>query len=51
MNEIMIIMSLPENWAAETRATEAFLRRIIGEGIPPLFVKKAFNALKGAAND
>ena len=45
--EIMIIMSLPENWAANTRASEAFLRRIIGEGIPPLFVKKAFLALKG----
>lgn len=45
--EIMIIMSLPENWAAKTRASEAFLRRIIGEGIPPLFVKKAFLALKG----
>ena len=43
----MIIMSLPENWAAKTRASEAFLRRIIGEGIPPLFVKKAFLALKG----
>lgn len=45
--EIMIIMSLPVDWAANTRATEAFLRRIIGEGIPPLFVKKVFMALKG----
>lgn len=47
LHEIMIIMSLPEDWAANTRATEAFLRRIIGEGIPPLFVKKVFLALKG----
>lgn len=46
--EIMIIMSLPEDWATKTRASEAFLRRIIGEGIPPLFVKKTFLALKGA---
>lgn len=46
LHEIMIIMSLPENWAAKTRASEAFLRRIIGEGIPPLFVKKTFLALK-----
>ena len=45
--EIMIIMSLPENWAETTRATEPFLRRIIGEGIPPLFVKKVFSELKG----
>lgn len=47
--EIMIIMSLPEDWAENTRATEAFLRRIIGEGIPPLFVKKAFLALEEKA--
>lgn len=46
--EIMIIMSLPEDWATKTRASEAFLRRIIGEGIPPLFVKKTFLALKEA---
>lgn len=46
LHEIMIIMSLPEDWASKTRASEAFLRRIIGEGIPPLFVKKTFLALK-----
>jgi len=49
--EIMKIMSLPEDWAINTHATEAFLRRIIGEGIPPLFVKKAFSALKGEKNE
>lgn len=48
LHEIMIIMSLPEDWATKTRASEAFLRRIIGEGIPPLFVKKTFLALKEA---
>lgn len=51
LHEIMIIMSLPKNWAAKTRATEAFLRRIIGEGIPPLFVKKAFLALGEEKHD
>lgn len=45
--EIMIIMSLPENWPVPIRTSEAFLRRVIGEGIPPLFVKKLFMSLKG----
>ena len=35
--ELMIIMSLPKDWPV--------LRRIIGEGIPPLFVKKVFEKL------
>ena len=40
--EIMIIMSIPNNWPIPSNTSEAFLRRIIGEGIPPLFVKKTF---------
>ena len=41
--EIMIIMSLPTDWPVPASTSEAFLRRIIGEGIPPLFVKKVFS--------
>jgi DNA (cytosine-5)-methyltransferase 1 len=41
--ELMIVMSLPESWPIPENTTEAFLRRIIGEGIPPLFVKKVFD--------
>ena len=45
--ELMIIMSLPDDWPVPKSTPEAFLRRIIGEGIPPLFVKKVFeNAIK-----
>lgn len=44
--ELMIIMSLPEDWPVPDNTSEAFLRRIIGEGIPPLFVKKVFENLK-----
>ena len=40
--ELMKIMSLPENWNVPNNTNEAFLRRIIGEGIPPLFIKKLF---------
>ena len=43
--ELMIVMSLPENWPVPENTSEAFLRRIIGEGIPPLFVKKVFENL------
>ncbi len=43
--EIMLIMSLPSDWPIPPKTSEAFLRRIIGEGIPPLFVKKVFEQL------
>lgn len=41
--ELMRIMSLPDNWPLPEDTNEAFVRRIIGEGIPPLFIKKLFN--------
>lgn len=40
--ELMLVMSLPKDWPLPSNAQEAFVRRIIGEGIPPLFVKKLF---------
>lgn len=40
--ELMRVMSLPENWNIPDKTNEAFLRRIIGEGIPPLFIRKLF---------
>ena len=49
--ELMLIMSLPNDWPVPERTSEAFLRRIIGEGIPPLFVKKAFNQLLKGTNN
>lgn len=44
--ELMKVMSLPDNWSVPLNTPVAFLRRIIGEGIPPLFVKKVFENLK-----
>lgn len=44
--ELMKIMSIPDEWPVPNDTSEAFLRRIIGEGIPPLFVKKVFENLK-----
>ncbi len=40
--ELMRVMSLPDDWNVPANTNEAFLRRIIGEGIPPLFMKKLF---------
>ena len=44
--ELMRIMSLPDNWPLPKNVNEAFVRRIIGEGIPPLFVKKLFENIQ-----
>lgn len=44
--ELMKIMSIPDDWPVPEDTSEAFLRRIIGEGIPPVFVKKVFENLK-----
>jgi DNA (cytosine-5)-methyltransferase 1 len=43
--ELMRIMSIPDSWPLPADTNEAFVRRIIGEGIPPLFVKKLFNTI------
>lgn len=38
--ELMIISSLPTDWNIPEWASEHFIRQVIGEGIPPLLVKK-----------
>lgn len=43
--ELMLVMSLPKDWPLPETTQEAFVRRIIGEGIPPLFIKKLFKNL------
>lgn len=43
--ELMLCMSLPSNWKLPNDASESFIRSVIGEGIPPIFVKKLFQQL------
>lgn len=43
--ELMIITSLPKNWNIPDWASENFIRQVIGEGIPPLLVKKIMERL------
>lgn len=38
--ELMIVSSLPTDWDIPTWASNGLIRHVIGEGIPPLLVKK-----------
>lgn len=40
--ELMKISSIPDDWNLPDDTNPALLRSLIGEGIPPLFVKKVF---------
>lgn len=43
--EIMLVMSLPENWNVPEWASENFIRSVIGEGIPPLLMQRIIRSL------
>jgi DNA (cytosine-5)-methyltransferase 1 len=43
--ELLIVSSLPKDWPIPDWATETFIRNVIGEGIPPLLVKKIMQEL------
>ena len=45
LHELMKVMSLPVNWPIPENTSEAFIRRVIGEGIPPLFIKQLFQEI------
>ena len=43
--ELMIMTSLPRDWNIPNGVTDHFIRCVIGEGIPPLLVKKIMEEL------
>lgn len=50
--EIMRVMSIPDDWNIPDWAEESFIRAVIGEGVPPLLMKKIFDELiKGVENE
>lgn len=49
--ELMIISSLPKNWDIPEWASDHFVRQVIGEGIPPLLVKKIMKELVEINNE
>lgn len=38
--ELLLVMTLPENWNIPDWASNGLIRHVIGEGIPPLLIKK-----------
>jgi DNA (cytosine-5)-methyltransferase 1 len=45
LKELFILMGLPKNYMPPDFATESFVRKVLGEGIPPLIIKKIFYSL------
>lgn len=43
--ELMLATSLPADWPVPADTSDAQLRRLIGEGIPPLFVRRIFEQI------
>lgn len=43
--EMLRVMSLPDNWNIPEWADESLIRKVIGEGIPPLAVKRIVSIL------
>lgn len=43
--ELMIVSSLPTDWNIPDWADDNLIRQVIGEGIPPLLIKKAIESL------
>lgn len=43
--ELLIISSLPGNWNIPEWAKESFIRKVIGEGVPPLLIKSIVSEL------
>ena len=49
--ELMIMSSLPTDWNIPEGYSDHFIRCVIGEGIPPLLVKKIMEKLKEIINE
>ena len=43
--ELLILSSLPKDWNIPEWADEKMIRQVIGEGIPPLLIRRAIEAL------
>ena len=43
--EVMIVSSIPDDWNIPDWAEDNFIRKVIGEGIPPLIVQKIIKNL------
>ena len=48
--ELLIVSSLPLDWNIPEWASDTLIRQVIGEGIPPLLIKKALLSLINSGN-
>lgn len=48
--ELMILSSLPKDWNIPEWASEKTIRQVIGEGIPPMLIRRAMEALIDEVN-
>ena len=51
LRELFIVSSLPEEWEFPDWASDAFIRQVIGEAIPPLLTFNIVNLLESDKND
>jgi DNA (cytosine-5)-methyltransferase 1 len=49
--ELMRVMSIPDSWPVPADTDPKFLRKLIGEGVPSLLVKKIFENIVGVKNE
>lgn len=47
IHELMRIMSIPDSWNLPKNISEQFIRKIIGEGVPPLMMKQILEKIGG----
>ena len=45
LKEIFILTGLPDDWSPPSWASESLIRKVIGEGIPPLLIKNLLSNL------
>lgn len=49
--EIMRLFTIPDDWNIPNWANDSFIRKVIGEGVPPLLIQKIVENLKGDFNE
>ena len=49
--EIMKLFTIPDDWNIPNWASDNFIRKVIGEGVPPLLIFKIVSNLDGDNNE
>ena len=49
--EIMKLFTIPDDWNIPDWANDNFIRKVIGEGVPPLLIQKIVENIGGEYNE